>query len=196
VESDSSNYYQSFYVSLYIHLNKENVNDKVLKKMTETAIFAAGCFWGVESAFRQIEGVTDTTVGYTGGNYEDPSYKIVCNGKTGHAEAVKVEYDPEKISYDDLLEVFWAIHDPTQKNMQWPDIGTQYRSAIFFLDETQKQKAIASKVQLEKNHIFPRPIVTEISPAKEFYPAEDYHQNYYQKNGIEQTCPICINRKK
>ncbi len=164
--------------------------------MTETAIFAAGCFWGVESAFRQIEGVTDTTVGYTGGNYENPSYKIVCNGKTGHAEAVKVEYDPEKISYDDLLEVFWAIHDPTQKNMQWPDIGTQYRSAIFYLDETQKQKAIASKVQLEKNHTFPRPIATEITPAKEFYPAEDYHQNYYDKNGIVKTCPICINRKK
>jgi peptide-methionine (S)-S-oxide reductase len=153
------------------------------------AIFAAGCFWGVEEAFRQLKGVSSTTVGYTGGTMKDPSYKDVCTGTTGHAEAVEVEFDPKQVSYDQLLSVFWQSHDPTTLNRQGPDFGTQYRSAIFFEDAEQEAAARRSKAALEKSGLFKRPIVTEIKPASEFYRAEDYHQQYFEKRGIK-SCHI------
>ncbi len=150
----------------------------------EKATFAAGCFWGVEAAFRQIEGVTATRVGYTGGDFKNPTYKDVCSGTTGHAEAVEVEYDPSRVTYEKLLEVFWENHDPTTLNRQGPDVGTQYRSAVFFLTPEQEAAAKASKEKLQKNGRYKRPIVTEINPALEFYPAEDYHQQYLEKRGL------------
>jgi peptide-methionine (S)-S-oxide reductase len=145
--------------------------------------FAAGCFWGVEDAFRQVPGVTSTTVGYTGGTAKNPNYKEVCTGRTGHAEAVDVEFDPEQVSYLELLAVFWKSHDPTTMNRQGPDVGTQYRSAIFYHDAEQEEEARASKSVLEKDHVFNRAIVTEILPAGEFYRAEEYHQQYFEKTG-------------
>ena len=150
----------------------------------EKATFAAGCFWGVEAAFRQIEGVTATRVGYTGGDFKNPTYKDVCSGTTGHAEAVEVEYDPSKVTYEELLKVFWENHDPTTLNRQGPDVGTQYRSAVFFLTPEQEAAAKASKEKLQRNGKYKRPIVTEINPALEFYPAEDYHQQYLEKRGL------------
>lgn len=151
---------------------------------TEIATFAAGCFWGVEAAFRRVKGVTSTMVGYTGGHLKNPTYEDVCSGTTGHAEAVQVEFDPSQLSYDDLLGVFWDNHDPTTLNRQGPDFGEQYRSAIFFHDAVQQQKAQASKTGLEKSGRFKRPIVTEITPASEFYRAEEYHQQYFAKRGL------------
>ena len=148
------------------------------------ATFAAGCFWGVEDAFRQLKGVTSTTVGYTGGTKVNPTYKEVCTGNTGHAEAVEVVFNPDEISYLELLATFWKSHDPTQMNRQGPDFGTQYRSAIFFHDAEQEKEARASKAVLEKEAIFKRPIVTQIQQAPAFYPAEDYHQQYFEKQGI------------
>ena len=150
----------------------------------EKATFAAGCFWGVEAAFRQMEGVTATRVGYTGGDFKNPTYKDVCSGTTGHAEAVEVEYDPSKVTYEELLKVFWENHDPTTLNRQGPDVGTQYRSAVFFLTPEQEAAAKASKEKLQRNGKYKRPIVTEINPALEFYPAEDYHQQYLEKRGL------------
>jgi peptide-methionine (S)-S-oxide reductase len=147
------------------------------------ATFAAGCFWGVEAAFRQLKGVTATTVGYIGGTMHDPTYHDVCTGRTGHAEAVQVEYNPSEVSYDDLLRVFWENHDPTTLNRQGPDVGTQYRSAIFFHTPEQEAAAKASKESLAKSGRFKRPIVTEIQPAPEFWQAEDYHQQYLEKRG-------------
>jgi peptide-methionine (S)-S-oxide reductase len=154
-----------------------------------TATFAAGCFWGVEAAFRQVPGVTATRVGYTGGTTTNPTYNQVCTDRTGHAEAVEVSYDPARVSYDDLLRVFWEIHDPTQRNRQGPDIGTQYRSAIFYHDPEQEAAARASKERLERSGVHKRPIVTEIVPAQTFYQAEDYHQQYLEKRGLA-TCRI------
>ncbi len=148
------------------------------------ATFAAGCFWGVEAAFRQVKGVLSTTVGYTGGNFKNPTYEDVCSGKTGHAEAVEVEYDASQVSYDALLQVFWENHDPTTPNRQGPDIGTQYRSAIFYHTPEQKAAAIASKEKLQAGGILKRPIVTEIVPGTEFYRAEEYHQRYLEKRGL------------
>lgn len=148
------------------------------------ATFAAGCFWGVEDAFRQVKGVLSTTVGYTGGTAKNPSYKEVCTGLTGHAEAVEVEYDPAQVSYLELLRTFWTSHDPTTLNRQGPDVGTQYRSAIFFHDAEQEAAARESKAILEKEGVFKRPIVTQILPAGDFYRAEDYHQQYFEKQGI------------
>jgi peptide-methionine (S)-S-oxide reductase len=150
----------------------------------EKAIFAAGCFWGVEAAFRQVNGVKSTQVGYTGGSVENPSYELVCIGRTGHAEAVEVAYDPSEVSYEQLLDVFWENHDPTTLNRQGPDIGAQYRSAIFFLTPEQEHTARASKEQLQKSGKHRREIVTEITPASEFYKAEEYHQQYFEKRGI------------
>ncbi|MDD1676750.1 MAG: peptide-methionine (S)-S-oxide reductase MsrA [Methanomicrobiales archaeon] len=147
------------------------------------ATFAAGCFWGVEAAFRDVKGVTDTMVGYTGGTMKNPAYEDVCTGKTGHAEAVQVVYDPDVVTYEQLLDVFWEIHDPTQKNRQGPDFGTQYRSAIFFHSPEQEKAARASRDRLQRTGKYTMTIVTEIVPAKEFYRAEEYHQRYLEKHG-------------
>ena len=148
-----------------------------------TAIFAAGCFWGVEEAFRAVEGVTDVEVGYTGGHTEDPTYPEVCNGRTGHAEAVRVLYDPDKVTYAKLLEAFWWCHDPTQLNRQGPDVGTQYRSAIFVDGDDQRAEAEASKKALDASHQYDEPVATNIEDAGVFWRAEEYHQQYLRKNG-------------
>jgi peptide-methionine (S)-S-oxide reductase len=153
------------------------------------ATFAAGCFWGVEATFRQIPGVTSTRVGYIGGQFKNPTYKDVCSSRTGHAEAVEVDFDPAKVPYEDLLAVFWANHDPTQLNRQGPDFGTQYRSAIFYHSPEQAQAAQNSKTRLEQSGTYNRPIVTQIVPAETFYEAEDYHQQYLEKRGLA-TCHI------
>ncbi|HSU31875.1 MAG TPA: peptide-methionine (S)-S-oxide reductase MsrA [Bryobacteraceae bacterium] len=152
--------------------------------MTEKATFGAGCFWGVESAFREIDGVVDALVGYEGGHTENPTYKDVCTDRTGHAEVVEIEYDPSKVSYDQLLNIFWNEHDPTQVNRQGPDFGTQYRTVIFYHTPEQERIARASKEALEKSGRFSRPIATEIVPAQTFYRAEDYHQQYLAKRGL------------
>jgi len=152
--------------------------------MTEKATFAAGCFWGVEAAFRQVKGVTAVTVGYTGGTLENPTYEDVCSHRTGHAEAVEVEYDPRVVSYEQLLDVFWEIHDPTTLNRQGPEVGSQYRSAIFYHTPEQAAAAQAAKARLEQEKRYARPIVTEITPASTFWRAEEYHQRYYEKHGI------------
>ena len=148
------------------------------------ATFGAGCFWHVEDLFRKTKGVTSTKAGYTGGNLTNPTYEEVCTDKTGHAEAVEVEYDPNEISYDELLEIFWNNHDPTSLNRQGPDVGIQYRSSIFFHDESQKQTAQKSKEKLNSSGKFSESIVTEIIPSPEFYKAEEYHQKYFQKHGL------------
>ena len=150
--------------------------------MTEKATFAAGCFWGVEHAFMQIDGVTATQVGYIGGTVDDPDYRTVCSGRTGHAEAVEVEYDPEQVSYEQLLAVFWGEHDPTQKNRQGPDVGTQYRSEIFTTSEAQQKTALAVKARVEATGKWGKPIVTKIEPATTFVRAEEYHQDYLVKH--------------
>jgi peptide-methionine (S)-S-oxide reductase len=148
---------------------------------TQKAIFAAGCFWGVEANFRKVKGVIDTRVGYTGGSFTNPTYKDVCSHKTGHAEAIEITFDPSVVSYEELLDVFWSIHDPTTMNRQGPDVGTQYRSAIFYLNPEQKEKAIKSKENLEKSKRFKNPIVTQIVSASVFWEAEEYHQQYTEK---------------
>ena len=157
---------------------------------SQIATFAAGCFWGVEYAFRKIPGVLKTTAGYTGGHIKDPTYEQVCSHTTGHAEAVQVEFDPAKISYEKLLETFWGMHDPTTMNRQGPDIGDNYRSAIFYASPEQEKAALALKGKLEKSGKFKRPIVTEIAPAREFYKAEDYHQQYFEKSGSKPQCHL------
>ena len=147
--------------------------------MTETAIFGAGCFWGVEAAFRRVDGVVETAVGYAGGHTAEPGYYDVCSGQTGHAEVVRVVFDPARVSYEQMLELFWQVHDPTQVNRQGPDVGTQYRTVIFYGSEAQKEAAEASKAKLvAAGH----PIATLIEPAAEFWMAEDYHQQYLEKN--------------
>jgi len=152
------------------------------------ATFGAGCFWGIEETFRHVEGVTGTAVGYAGGATENPSYEDVCTGRTGHAEVVQVEFDPARVSYEALLDVLWANHDPTTMNRQGPDVGTQYRSAIFFHSDEQREQAEASKNRAAESSRFTRPIVTEITAAAPFYRAEDYHQQYFAKRGISH-CP-------
>lgn len=147
--------------------------------MTEKATFGAGCFWGIEAAFRKMEGVLEATSGYSGGRVKDPSYGDVCSGATGHAEVVEVEYDPEKVSYEELLETFWDEHDPTQVNRQGPDVGTQYRSVIFF--HSPEQEAAARSSMQKAQARYKKPIATEITPVSEFYRAEDYHQRYFEK---------------
>ena len=154
-------------------------NMRKLKKAT----FGAGCFWGVEATFRQMRGVISTSVGYMGGTLENPSYEDVCIDKTGHAEVVEVTYDPSVIPYDQLLNIFWSIHDPTSLNSQGPDVGTQYRSVIFYYSPEQKAAALASKEQLLQSGRYKREIMTEIVPASTFYRAEEYHQQYFEKHG-------------
>ncbi|WP_169567016.1 peptide-methionine (S)-S-oxide reductase MsrA [Sneathiella limimaris] len=156
---------------------------------SEIAYFAAGCFWGVEAAFRQVKGVTETAVGYQGGHTLSPTYQQVCYEDTMHAEVVRVTFDPEIVSYEQLLSVFWSNHNPTTLNRQGPDIGTQYRSAIFYVSDAQKEAAEASKKILEERKVFPNPIVTEITPAPDFHMAEEYHQQYLEKRGMA-TCHI------
>ena len=157
--------------------------------MTELATFGAGCFWGVEVTFRNTPGVKDAVVGYLGGTMANPSYKDVCTGRTGHAEVVQVTHDPSEVTYDQLLDVFWENHDPTTLNRQGPDVGTQYRSAIFYHTPEQQRAAEKSKEELEKSGRFRKPIVTEITLASTFYLAEDYHQRYLEKRGLA-TCHV------
>jgi peptide-methionine (S)-S-oxide reductase len=150
----------------------------------EKAVFGAGCFWGIEATFREVEGVTEAFVGYTGGRTDRPTYEQVCRENTGHAEVVEIEFDPARVSYDALLDVFWGAHDPTQLNRQGPDIGNQYRSAIFYHSPEQKKAAEDSKARLEKSGRFSRPVVTQIVPAETFWRAEDYHQRFLEKRGV------------
>ena len=157
--------------------------------MTAKATFGAGCFWGVEAEFRKIEGVTSTAVGYSGGHVPNPTYKQVCSDRTGHAEVVQVEFDPSRVSYEELLDVFWTNHDPTQVNRQGPDYGTQYRTVIFVHDEDQAKSAAASRDRVQER--FLRPIATSIEPAKEFYRAEEYHQRYLEKQGLS-SCTVTL----
>lgn len=184
-------------------INKTNNNNKTMSntsaattkdaKVTATgndsATFANGCFWCTEAIFEELEGVVSATSGYTGGKVVNPTYKQICTGETGHAEALQIVYDPKKISFDELLEVFWETHDPTTLNRQGADVGTQYRSGIFYHNEEQKQKAEEYKAKLDKSGAFDKPIVTEITPFTVFYPAEDYHQQYFENN--ENANPYC-----
>lgn len=160
----------------------------------EKATFAAGCFWGVEAAFRQVPGVTNATVGYTGGRTANPTYEQVCSHATGHAEAVEVDYDSTQVSYDQLLDIFWSIHNPTTLNRQGPDVGDQYRSAVFYHTPEQKARAEASKERLQRSGQYDNPVVTEIAQAPTFYRAEEYHQRYFEKNGGGQ-CHVNLGRK-
>ena len=159
---------------------------------TDTATFAAGCFWCVEAVFQELKGVLSVTSGYTGGKIKNPTYREVCSGLTGHAEACQIIFDPAVITYDELLEAFWSSHDPTTLNRQGADQGTQYRSAIFYHNEDQKKLAESYKAKLNTENAFDKPIVTEISPASVFYKAEDYHQNYYNENGDAPYCTFVI----
>lgn len=154
-----------------------------MTKNLEEATFAAGCFWGVEERFRTTNGVVSTEVGYTGGTVKDPSYELVCTGSTGHAEAVHITYDPEVITYEELVKIFFDLHDPTTTNRQGPDVGTQYRSVIFYHDDAQQKIATKVKSELEEGELYGAPIVTEIVPAEIFYRAEEYHQQYVKKTG-------------
>jgi methionine-S-sulfoxide reductase len=151
------------------------------KEGTETAVFAAGCFWGVEDTFRRMKGVLSTRVGYTGGHVTNPTYKKVCSDTTGHAESVELVFDPKAVSYSELLDAFFRFHDPTQVNRQGPDVGTQYRSAVFYQDEAQKEAALEAIAKLNTSGQYDRPVATQVLSASEFYPAEDYHQKYYEK---------------
>ena len=163
--------------------------------LTAKATFAAGCFWGVESIFRQTHGVVTTRVGYTGGHTQDPTYQQVCTGQTGHAEAVEIIFDPAQISYEKLLAIFWESHNPTTLNRQGPDIGTQYRSAIFYHDDVQRDVAREVIAELTAAGEWSHPVVTEVVPAEVFYPAEQYHQHYFDKNPYQPYCQAVIGPK-
>lgn len=179
------------YINLFIlfsmGMNKENAKD--------TATFGAGCFWCVEAVFDQLKGVESVKSGYSGGTIKNPAYKEVCTGRTGHAEVVQITYNPDIISFEELLEVFWTVHDPTSLNRQGADVGTQYRSAIFYHNEQQKEIAAAYIKQLDATETFGKPIVTELTKFKSFYPAEDYHEDYYQRNGEQPYCRMVIRPK-
>lgn len=164
-------------------------------RKTDTATFGTGCFWCTEAIFQQLDGVLKVSSGYSGGHVKNPTYKEVCEGTTGHAECVEIVYDPEKITYDELLEVFWQTHDPTTLNRQGNDVGTQYRSAIFYHNAEQKAKAEKYKAELDKSGAWDKPIVTEITPASTFYVAENYHQDYYNNNGSAPYCYYVIRPK-
>lgn len=169
--------------------------DTTTASSTDTATFGAGCFWCVEAVFTELKGVIGVTSGYTGGTVKNPSYKEVCNGTTGHAEVARIVYDPAVISFDQLLEVFWQTHDPTTLNRQGNDIGTQYRSAVFYHNEDQRRKAEHYRNELDKSGAWDQPVVTEIVPLGAFYAAEDYHQNYYALNGEQGYCQYVIRPK-
>jgi peptide-methionine (S)-S-oxide reductase len=161
----------------------------------ETATFGAGCFWCVEAVFQELEGVEKVVSGYAGGSAENPTYQQVCSGTTGHAEVAQITYDPEVISYQELLDVFWRTHDPTTLNRQGADVGPQYRSVIFYHNEEQKTLAEKSKQETDASDLWPNPIVTEIQPLPKFYPAEDYHQNYSRQNPYQPYCQMVISPK-
>ena len=161
----------------------------------QVATFASGCFWCTEAIFQNVDGVEKVVSGYMGGTVKNPTYKAVCTGQTGHAEVIQLTYDPKKVSYDELLEIFWKTHDPTTLNRQGADVGTQYRSAIFYHNDEQKQLAEKYKKKLTEAEVFDQPIVTEITPASVFYKAEDYHQNYYNLNGDAPYCSMVIQPK-
>ncbi len=160
--------------------------------MTETATLAGGCFWCLEAAFQQLQGVTSVTSGYAGGTVPNPTYEAVCTGRTGHAEVTQVEFDPARIAYRDLLDVFFTIHDPTTMNQQGADVGTQYRSAIFYQSPEQERTARAAIAELEAQHVWDDPIVTEVAPLDAFYPAEQYHRDYYNRNQNQPYCRAVI----
>lgn len=163
--------------------------------MNETATFAGGCFWCTEAIFLRLKGVTSVLPGYAGGTVENPSYDQVSMGNTGHAEAIQIEFDPSQIPYEKLLDIFWHTHNPTTLNQQGYDVGTQYRSEIFYHNENQKKAAEASKIQLEADKVYPDPVVTKITAFTNFYPAEDYHKNYYDKNQDAGYCNVIISPK-
>ena len=170
-------------------------NSKEMQTQTETATFGSGCFWCTEAIFQNVDGVLQVESGYSGGKVKNPTYKEVCSGLTGHAEVIRLQFDPARVSYDELLEIFWATHDPTTPNQQGADIGTQYRSVIFYHSEQQRERAEHFKRRLEEEGVFDKPVVTEISPAAEFYKAEDYHQNYYKLNSNAPYCSYVIRPK-
>ena len=179
--------------------NTQNITMNELKipvgVKTDTATFATGCFWCTEAIFQRLKGVFKATSGYSGGQVANPSYEEVCSGNTGHAECLQIIFDPKQISFDELLEVFWESHDPTSLNRQGNDVGTQYRSAVFYHDEEQKQKAEHYKAELNKSKAYDKPIVTEITAFSKFYPAEDYHQNYFNTHGNQPYCSFVIRPK-
>jgi peptide-methionine (S)-S-oxide reductase len=188
--------------SLFSCAQKQSTKKNISKDMTtntntatDTATFGTGCFWCTEAIFQQLDGVIKSTSGYSGGHVDNPSYKEVCAGTTGHAEVIQVVYDPKKITYDELLEVFWQTHDPTTLNRQGNDVGPQYRSVIFYHNNEQKEKAEKYKGELDKSGAFDKPIVTEISPFTKFYAAENYHQDYYNQNGSQPYCYFVIKPK-
>ncbi len=176
---------------VHAHNTSSRLIEKDPNMTTEFATFGAGCFWGVEVTYRKMDGVVATAVGYMGGNVDNPTYKLVCSGTTGHAEVVHIEYDPSKVSYEQLLDAFWKCHDPTQVNRQGPDWGTQYRTVVFYHSDAQKQTAEASKRALAESGSHRKPIATLIEPAKTFWKAEEYHQQYLEKQGLE-SCHIPV----
>ncbi len=174
---------------------KTSQKENPMQNKTEIATLGGGCFWCIEAIYERVRGVIKVTSGYSGGHVENPTYEQVSTGTTGHAESVQIEFDPNVISYNEILDIFWQIHDPTQLNRQGNDIGPQYRSVIFYHDERQKEIALKSKAELEKENIFDKPIVTEITAFKRFYPAESYHKNYYDRNSDEPYCQLVITPK-
>lgn len=176
-------------------VTNEKTTMEIMNNSYDTATFGAGCFWCVEAVFQQLKGVIKVQSGYEGGNISNPTYKQVCTGSTGHAEVCRIIYDKNLISYDDLLEVFWQTHDPTTMNRQGADVGTQYRSVVFYHNDFQKERAEYFKRKLNDEGAFVNPVITEISPATTFYVAEDYHQNYFNENGTEYYCTMVIKPK-
>lgn len=178
-------------------LAQQNKKEKKMEKQSglETATFGSGCFWCSEAIFLNVDGVKKVVSGYSGGTVKNPTYEEVCTGRTGHAEVVQLAYDPQLISYDQLLEIFWKTHDPTTLNQQGADVGTQYRSVIFYHSPEQKERAVHYKARLEEAHAFDKPIVTQILPATDFYQAEDYHRDYYNLNGNAPYCTFVIKPK-
>lgn len=182
-------------VAFVIQVSAQSQTKKVETTNLQTATFGAGCFWCTEAVFLNVKGVTKVVSGYTGGKVKNPSYREICTGMTGHAEVTQITFDPAVVSFEELLEVFWNTHDPTTLNRQGADEGTQYRSAVFYADENQKALAEAYKKQLEASHVYKNPIVTEITALATFYPAEDYHQNYYELNPNQGYCQYVIRPK-
>ena len=180
-----------FFIQTTLHAQSGIQNQNSMEQ-TEIATFGAGCFWCVETIFQELKGVEEVISGYAGGDTENPTYKEICTGETGHAEVIQIHYQPSIISFAELLEVFWKVHNPTTLNRQGLDVGTQYRSVVFYHSDIQKQEAEKYKTKLDSAGAFPDPIVTEISPFEKFYPAEDYHQDYYSQNPFQGYCRVVI----